>query len=299
MSPVRSALRRVLREPLLHFLVIGTAIFGLYGLVHEPTISDASNRIVVTANDVDRLRSLWEKRHMRPPTADELAGLIEEHVREEVLYREALALGLDRDDSVIRRHLSQKLEFVTEDLAAAREPDAGELAAWFAADRERYRTPTRLSFTQVYFNLDRRGAAGEREARLMLASLRDGTLAGDAVPPGDGRLLDATYRDRTVPEVAALFGSEFAEAVSQLDPGTWSGPIPSGYGLHLVRLDARMPGAVPPFAEVEDRVRFDWADEQRRQTNEAVFKELLARYDVVVEGDVAAGLVLGDGGATP
>lgn len=279
-------LGKFLREPLLHFVLIGAAIFALYSFWAEPEVVDRYDRIVVSTADVERLGNLWAKRWQRPPSETELRGLIDEHIREEVLYREALALGLDRDDTVIRRLLKQKFEFVTQDLAAAREPDAAELAVWFEANRERYRTPARLSFTQVFFDLDRRGAAGEQEARVALASLR----AGDAGPDGlgDGRLLDPTYRDSAAQEVALLFGQEFSEALMRLEPGVWSGPIASGYGLHLVRLDERQAGEIPPLAEIEGRVRDDWAYAQRQEANEAIYQQLLARYEVVVEGRPAA-----------
>jgi hypothetical protein len=289
----------MVREPLLHFLAIGAAIFGLYALTAEPETTATGDRIVVAGGDIARLSLLWEKRWQRPPTEDELRGLIDEHVREEVLYREALVLGLDRDDTVIRRHLRQKFEFLTQDLAIAHEPDPADLAAWFEANRERYRIPSRLSFTQVYFSLDRRGAAGEREARLALASLRDGASDADAAGLGDGTMLDDTYRDRTVQEMEALFGGEFAAALEGLEPGVWSGPIASGYGLHLVRIDARSPGEVPPFGEIEQQVRNDWDYEQRRQANEAIFQQLLTRYEVFVEGADAGTAGPRLGGAKP
>jgi hypothetical protein len=274
----------MVREPLLHFLAIGAAIFGLYALTAEPEATATGDRIVVSGGDIARLSSLWEKRWQRLPTEDELRGLIDEHIREEVLYREALALGLDRDDTVVRRHLRQKFEFLTQDLAVAHEPEAAKLATWFEANRERYRAPSRLSFAQVYFSLDRRGAAGEREARLVLASLRDDATGTGWAGLGDVTMLDDTYRDRTVQEIEALFGREFVAALAGLEPGVWSGPIASGYGLHLVRLDARSPGEVPPLGEVERQVRDDWDYEQRRQANEAIFRQLLERYEVVVNG---------------
>jgi hypothetical protein len=279
----------MLREPLIHFLLIGAAIFGLYGTGRDGDVSASSDRIVVARADVDRLSGLWEKRWQRPPDASELEDLIQEHVREEVLYREALALGLDRDDTVVRRHLRQKFEFVTQDIAAAREPDSDELSAYYEANIEHYRTAPRFSFAQIFFNLDRRGAAGEHEARLALASLRasasDMSLAG----LGDGQMLDDTYRDVPMQEIAAMFGTDFAEALLQVDPGVWSGPMASGYGPHLVRLDSRAGGDALPLSEIRERVRSDWAYEQRQQANEAIYQQLRARYEVVVEaGDSGA-----------
>jgi hypothetical protein len=279
---MRRLTSRLLREPLLHFLAIGAAIFAAYGLVAPSDQSGARDRIVVTAGDIERLTSRWEKRWLRPPEPDELRGLVDEYIREEVFYREALALGLDRDDTVVRRHLRQKLEFLTQGLAAAREPETGDLVAWFEANRERYRSQPRVSFRHVYFNLDRRGAAGEREAQVALAALRSGTT--DATQLGDSQLLQDSYRDVSLPEVAATFGPDFAEALTRIETGVWTGPVVSGYGLHVVHVERRSDSAIPTFAEVEQRVRNDWVDEQTRQANEAVFERLLSRYDVVVEG---------------
>ena len=277
-------LSRVLREPLFHFLLIGAAIFGFYSFISVQDVGASPDRIVVSSGDIQRFAGLWEKRWQRRPTAEELKGLVEEYVREEVLYREAMALGLDRDDTVIRRLLRQKFEFVTQDLAIASEPDAAVLSAFYRANRERYRTPARLSFSQIFFNLDRRGAAGEQDARLALATLRDETGDNDLAGLGDGTMLNEAYSNMPVQDVELRFGSDFSDALSRLEPGVWSGPIRSEYGIHLVRLDSRSAGRVPPFFDIEDRVRTDWAHEQRQQANEAIYRRLLARYEVIVEG---------------
>jgi hypothetical protein len=273
-----------LRDPLLHFLLIGAAIFGLYGGTNDTSDTEPDGRLVVTAGDVARLRSLWEKQWQRPPTAEELRGAIEEQVREEVLYREALALGLDRDDAIVRRRLAQKFEFLTEDFAASRTPQPAELLTYFQENRERYRTSPRLSFTQVYFNLDRRGTATKRDAELALVSLRSGSTIPDAAGLGDGLMLEKTYRRLTAQDIAAVFGSEFAEAVLRLGPGAWHGPLASGYGLHLVRIDERIAGEFPRLNEIEQQVRDDWFYDERQRANDAVYRRLLARYEVTIEG---------------
>lgn len=282
-SRISAGAMRLVREPLIHFLLIGVSVFALQGLTAAPRDTASGNRIVIDAGDLGQLARLWERRWQRAPTPDEMRGLIAERVREEVFYREALALGLDRDDVVIRRHLAQKFAFLTDDLSAARGPDIPELAAWYAANQERYRTPARISFTQIYFSPDRRGAAAGPEARLILARLRAGEPGLDPGVLGDGRLLDATYEDQTAQQVEALFGRAFAASLFPLEVGTWAGPIRSGYGLHLVHVGKMTPGTVPPLGEIEERVRNDWAYEQRQRANEAVYRELLARYSVTIE----------------
>jgi peptidyl-prolyl cis-trans isomerase C len=283
---VRRYAVKLLREPIMHFLVIGAVIFGLYEVRNDKAALDPDNRITVTAGDVERLSAAWARRWQRPPTAEELKGVVDAHVREEVLYREALALGLDRDDTIIRRRLAQKLEFLTEDLAISRDPKPSELLAYFEGNRERYQVQPRLSFTQVYFSLDRRGATAERDADVALVSLRAGST--DAIPAGlgDGFMLDDTYRDRTMPDIEAAFGSDFAQSLFELSPGVWSGPIASGYGLHLVRIDQRAMARLPALGEVEAQVRNDWSYDQRRQANEAIFEGLSARYAVFIENFV-------------
>jgi hypothetical protein len=204
---------------------------------------------------------------------------------------------LDRDDTVVRRRLAQKLEFLTEDVAAAREPTDAELAAYFEANRERYRIPPRISFTQVYFSLDRRGVAAEHDAGLALAGLRAGSPATAASGFGDGSMLDDTYREKTPQEIDAAFGVDFAAAVSTHEPGTWFGPVASGYGLHLVRIDARISATLPALSEIKARVRADWSYEQRRQANDAIYRRLLERYAVVIVDDVPDAAVSATPGA--
>jgi peptidyl-prolyl cis-trans isomerase C len=294
MHSITSAVRKWIREPLLHFLVIGAGLFAVYGFLHGPVEPPRNDRIVVAAADVERLASVFGKTRMRPPTAEETEHLIAEFVREEVLYREALALGLDRDDVAIRRLLRQKFEFLTQDLAVEREPERAKLVAWYEAHTERYREPARITFTQVYFDIDRRRGDGERQATVALASLRNGTGISDAL--GDGQLLDTVYEDKTEQDVAAMFGPDFAAAVLQLQPGLWSGPIRSGYGIHLVRLDARSPGRERSFEAVADQVQNDWAYAERHAANEEIYRRLLDRYEVVVEPSATSS---GDEGARP
>ena len=167
MRPGRSLVLALIREPLAHFLVIGAAIFALYGLIADRAPADAENRIEITAGDIDQLRATWKNKWQRPPTAEELRGLVETKIRETVLYREALAMGLESDDTIIKNRLAQKLEFLTEDIAAARKPTDAELAAFFAAHRDRYLVSERLSLSQIYFNPSKRAGAQDDAARVL------------------------------------------------------------------------------------------------------------------------------------
>lgn len=292
-SPARR-LVAVLREPLVHFLLIGAAIFGAFNMAAKPEAATTNKQIVISSAEVEQLGAVWAQRWRRVPAQEELDGLIEERVREEVYYREALALGLDRDDVAIRRLLRNKLEFVTQDIVTSAGPEPADLAAYYAAHPERYMSPATVSFSQIYFASDRRGGAAERDATLVLASLGDGRADAAALAAGDGQMFDTAFRDQTVRDVEAMFGPGFAAALPQLQPGKWSGPVASAYGMHLVRIDARREGGPLPFAEVAEKVRADLDYDRRQQANIDMYRNLRARYEVIIEPETQART--GDGG---
>lgn len=295
MTATRSAVARLLREPLLHFVLLGGLVFALQAGDGSGGAVDEEGRIVITGAEVARLAESWSKKWQRPPTKAELDGLVREAVREQVLYREARALGLDRDDVVIRRHLRQKYEFVTQDLAYDADPDDTVLRAWHAAQPDRYAAPAQLSFRHILFSPDRRGAAVAEDAARVLADLRgeQGLQATDHL--GDATSLPGTLDGLSEPQIAAMFGPEFAAAIVDLEAGQWAGPIPSGYGLHLVWVSQNVAGGPRPFEEVQQRVRDDWVYDQRVAANEAIFQQLLQRYDIVVEPPAALPLTSGGG----
>ena len=279
------SISRFLREPLVQFLLLGAGLFALYSVVSDDS-GARRDRIVVDAGQVTRLAGQFERTWLRPPTQAELDGLIEDHVREEILYREARALGLDKDDLVIRRRLRQKMEFLNEDLAAQREPTEAELQAFLDAHQDRFRIPSRLSFRQVFLNLEKRGPDAPKQAAALLARL-DSDPEADL--PGDATLLPPGLTDATTSEIARTFGGEFAVALEKSTADGWTGPIESGYGLHLVRVTAREPARVPSLAEARSIVAREWSAARRAETNEAFHAALRKRYDVSIEktGDKA------------
>ena len=291
----RRSLTGILREPLVHFALLGCLIFGFLGGGEQEGTVEAENQIVISSAEVQRIADAWAKKWQRPPNEQELGGLIREAIREQVLYREALALGLDRDDVVIRRHLRQKYEFVTQDLAYDTEPDDDTLRAYHAAQPDRYAAPAVLSFRHILFDPDRRGAAVAGDAAQVLADLQTASdpLATDQL--GDATALPADFDRISDLEVEAMFGPAFSSALKGLDPGQWAGPIPSGYGLHLVWVSEAVAGGQIPFETVRQRVKDDWVYDQRVAANEAVFQQLLTRYEVVVEPLSAAPTAAGGG----
>ncbi len=274
-------MRRLFSEPLLHFLMLGALLFGLsawFGKGAAPTAGPERQQVRLTASDLQWLVESWSKRWLRQPSPDELRGLVTDHLREELLSREARALGLDRNDTYIRRRLAQKAEFLIQDTSDAAEPTEADLTAFHAAHPALFSAGPWRSFRQVYFTTARR-----EQAMAALTALRGGADP-DAV--GDRLSLDAAYADADPTEVAKLFGDRFADAVFALPAGTWHGPIASGYGLHLVLVQSVRAGHPRPFAAVREQVRERWFDRQRSQAQERYFTELLKRYEIVADESV-------------
>jgi len=277
-------LKAFLREPLVHFLLLGAALFALDAWLRQPPAASADPEIVVSAGRINTLAQNFKRTWQRPPTQEELDGLIQDFVREEVLYREALALGLDRDDTIIRRRLRQKLEFVSDEAAALVTPTDQDLAGFLATNADAFRIEGRATFAQVFLDPGRHPATLAADA----AQLRDVlNAAGTATQPaalGDSLLLlEPRYEDVSRSEVTRLFGSDFAAALFAQPAGQWVGPIASGYGVHLVRLDAMTPDRLPALAEVRPLVEREWANVRRKAAGDAFYDGLLAKYRVTIK----------------
>jgi PPIC-type PPIASE domain len=270
-------LARLLREPLVHFLVLGGVLFAIFGRGGSDA-AVADRQIVVSEADINRLAEGFSRTWHRPPAADELQAQIQDYIREEVLYRTALALGLDKDDTIIRRRLRQKMEFLFED--AVPPPQEADLRAYLQAHPEKFRTQPLISLRQVFVS-QTRGAATEADARRILARLTSG--ASDAANVGDPLLLGDDFSRMPLDRVAALFGDSFAQAVAQSAPGSWVGPLRSAYGFHLVLVAAVEPGDLPPFEEVQAAVEREWFAERRAGAQAAQYQSLLAGYRVIVQ----------------
>ena len=275
-------LNKWLREPLLHFLLIGAALFIFYGVQTNETTDD-SNNIVISESDIDRLISLWERKWQRLPTEAELEGLIEAQIREEVLYREALAMGLDQNDTIVRRRLAQKVEFISADLASQAEPSTSDLQSYLDSHADKFAVPARISFEQIYLNADQRGVNVEQDASRLLNELTQPGSTIDVMAAGDSFMFGQQHEHLTRQGVSRLFGQQFAEKVFQLPVGSWQGPVLSGYGLHLIRVDAKSNAKASTLDEVRNKVRDEWMAQQRRSMDEVFYSELRKRYNIVVE----------------
>lgn len=274
-------MKRLLAEPLLHFVLLAAVLFGLEAALRHVPAGDASGgELVVARERIASLADGFARQWGRAPSEDELAAMVQDFVREEVLMREALRLGLDRDDAIVRRRLAQKMEFLSEDLVAMAPPTEDDLRAFLAASPGRFRTPERFTFAQVRLDPAKRGDALVADADALLRALRAG---GDVRAMGDDRMLDPEQRDVARHDVEATFGPEFASRLAELPVGDWQGPIPSAYGAHLVRVERRQPGEVPPLAEVHDAVAREWTAARRAELRRAQLEGLLARYRVTIE----------------
>jgi hypothetical protein len=277
-------MRRLLREPLLHFLLLGTALFGAYSTLNRGRGgAEPSKQIQLTLADLSQLEIYFESQWRRPPTPEELQRLVEDKVREEVLYREALAMGLDKEDTIVKRRMAQKMQFLAEDVASAHEPRTAELEDWYEKNRSKFELPPRVTFRHLYFSTDRRGQRARDDAAVALAELRgepeDSKLAASVA---DKFMFQDYYGDQTPQQMAKEFGPPFALAVAGLAPGAWQGPIESGYGWHLVFVASVIPGRVPALEEIEPDVRTAWLGDQKEQAWRKAYADMRAKYTVLL-----------------
>jgi len=279
---IRQIFLRFLRDPLFHFLVLGAALFMVYSTVNGTAVAPAE-QIVVDETQALRLADQFQRTWMRLPTRQELQGLAEDFVKEEILYREAQALGLDQDDLVIRRRLRQKMEFLSADLAEPQAPTVTQLQAYLDANQNSFRRPDRFSFKQVYLNPGKHPGDLKRKAAELLARLNSNpALAASPKSLGDATMLPAQLVGVTRREVANTFGRGFAKNIENVPTERWSGPYESSYGLHLVRMTEREAGVLPALTEIRPILEREWRTERRKEANERFYQALRARYDIEI-----------------
>ncbi|HBK18921.1 MAG TPA: hypothetical protein DDZ38_09780 [Gammaproteobacteria bacterium] len=273
-------LANAVRDPLFAFILLGAAIF----LVSSWRDNPDDLIINVSEGDITRLKDQWSSQMRRPPNDKELRGLITNHIKEEIYHREALALGLDHGDAIVRRRLVQKLTFLTEDLEMGRTPDEPTLITFYKSNRERYQQPPQITFRHRYFSADRPRATGRPDAfGHAEAALIDERLQGDPF------MLQQEYTGRSIRDIANLFGRDFADTLSHLKPeDTWQGPIRSAYGWHVVMLIDKQPARALDFETVKNKVALDWQDDQRDLANARYYQELAAKYTTALPPSVSA-----------
>jgi hypothetical protein len=262
---------KLLREPLVHFLALGLALFGLYALVAP---RDSGETIVISRARVEGIARQYQATWNRPPSPDELKALVEADIREEIFYREGLAQGLDKDDAVIKRRVRQKYELIAEEEGTAAAPTDAELQAWLTEHPEAFIRPPVVSFTQILLRED---------SPMALAAAQKALAAGQpAAGLGAATMLPETVSAEPLDLVARDFGAQFAAGLDKAPLGSWT-PLRSGYGLHMARLSARTPAVRPPLDEIQPQVAREWESDRRKRSAEARYEALRKAYDVEIE----------------
>lgn len=274
-------IKSVAREPLVHFLLIGLALFVLYGRVASEGAD--SRTIEVNAARADEMARQFQAVWHRPPTATELQGLVDSYVHDEVMYREGLAMGLDADDPVIKRRVRQKLDVISEEIGNQQAPTDAELSAYLAKNADAFRQPPILSFEQVFFSGDAPAAEVERMSADALLALNKGAPLASV---GQATMLPATVTRMPADLVAREFGEEFAKRLESLPLNVWHGPIASGMGAHLVRITGRQPAVLPPLADIRPKVLREWENDRRERNRAQAYRSMLENYTVVIDPEV-------------
>jgi len=277
-------MKRLLREPLVQFLLIGAVLFAAFHYL-QPARSAAPSlkQIQLSLDELSQLALVFQSQWKRDPTPDEFGRMVEQKVQSEVLYREALSMGLDKNDEIVKRRMALKMQFLAEDVAAAREPTTDELKRWFEANRAKFALPPRLGFRHLYFSPDHRGTRARDDAAKALARLAgqpEDTKVADGV--ADPFMFQEYYRDRAPDYLGKELGPQFAVAVEKLKPGSWQGPIESGFGWHLVFVDTIIPARAPPFEEIEPDVKRAWLADQKAKAVKKAYEDMRAKYTVLM-----------------
>lgn len=277
-------LSRLFTEPLIQFLIIGACIYGAYAFFGTPEEDFRDTRVHVDSARINGFISEWESRWNRQPTREEIEGLIQSYIKEDVLYRQAVAMGLNEDDPITRRRMAQKLEFLTSDLAMMVQPAEGELEQYFNDNSEAYRAPDQMTFSQLFFDPDSRGNKTLEDAEEALVKLQAaGAPTEESMQVGDGFMLQRDFVSVTPMEAARQMGSGFTEAVVQLEPGSWHGPVLSGYGVHLVYVYSYEKAPPAVFEDVQAAVLENWQLEKREEFNAEFLENLKTRYEIVID----------------
>jgi len=291
-------LKNLAREPLVHFLLIGVGIYAAYGIFGAGEEAGDERRITVTARDIEELTDHWMRLWQRPPTEEELADVVRDHVRTRILYREAVAMGLDQGDLVIERRLAQKVELLAQGLITPEDPTDEELRAWYDANQGDFKQPDLYTVTHVFFDPDRREETILEDAEAALAKLS----ALDVVPEdfanyGDRFMLQNFYPGRTEHELRNLFGGGFVERIITLEPDRWHGPVLSGYGTHLVHISDIVRPPVAAFETAKPQIREQWLKAKIDELSDKFIDNLIARYEIEVE-EVEVPITVPEAGAS-
>jgi hypothetical protein len=282
----QSRLYILLREPLLHFLVVGAGLFFLFSQINNSQV-ETDHRITITQANLDRLATIWLKSMGRPPSAHEREQQLEHYIREQVLYREAMAMGLDQDDVIVSRRLAQKMEYLFNDLSFIPEPSEIELVSFLSEHASKFTLPATITFSQIFLDPSERNQEIDIDAEQLLEQLKETTPDIDTINLGDRSLLPYKFTVERESEITSMFGAAFAHQAFALPVNSWQGPIASEYGIHLIYINSRTENRLPPLAEIRERVAREWRSTKQQDANEIFYQSLYQRYEIILDDDVA------------
>ena len=269
---------KILKEPFFHFLLLGVGLFAVYSVVNKGDVEVEDTAIVVSEGRIRQLITIFEKTWQRAPTEQELQGLVDDFILEEIYYRKAVAMGIDRNDTIIRRRLRQKVEFLNDDAASLVQPTDDELTDYLEQNPESFRRPPSYSFRQIYFNPEKHGS----DPQAWIAQQKEALNQGDDVA-GDPSLLAEEFQEADARTIDGTFGYGFSAQLDELDVGQWSGPISSGLGMHVVQLEKRVPGSLPELEQIRSQVVREWSNSLRLETRQKINEALREQYQVTIE----------------
>ena len=275
-------MRKLLHEPLFHFLLLGAGIFILYLLVQKDAAGD--NQIIINDKDVAHISSLYESQWHRPPTSDELTGLISDQIRQEVFYREALKLNLEQNDEIVKQRLAEKMEFLSNDLTKLAEPASDEeLKAYFEKNQDKYLLPYSFNFYQIVLTPERH--TDTRESAENILRKFSNAKPEELKNLGDPTSLPFHFSNESAAKIKVDFGGEIADSIEILPLNQWSGPIKSAYGWHLVYITERVSPKLPTFAEAKKDLKRDYEYDQEQESKTGVYRDLKKNYDIEIKAD--------------
>jgi len=270
-----------LKEPLLHFLLLGAAIFLLYGAVAET--GGSQKEIFISKGQQENLLNTFSRTWQRLPTPQEYQGLVKDYIRQEIAYRESREMGFDQNDIVIRRRLRQKMEMLAEDIAGLAPPTDAELQSYLDVNASQFMTDATMTLRHVYFSIDKRGEKARQDAEDLLSLLREQELEVDTSMMGDALPLPPLLEEATEFEIARLFGQPFIEELNGVEGGQWAGPVPSGYGLHLVLVTDRTESRTSSLQEVRQEVEREFMSQRRQESVDGLYEKLAENYTIEIE----------------
>ena len=276
---------KFLHEPLFHFLIIGLGFFVLFSQLNTNDESTDEKQIVITKAKVDLMTASFLRERARAPMANEIQNLIKSEIREELLYREAIALGLDKDDGLIRRRLAQKMKYLFNDLSVVNKASEEELKEFVSAHPEKFMKPVTISFAQVYFDPKKHETTLVEDANTLLNKLRITTIK-ESTGLGDRSLLPYEFRNKRKTDIDSMFGKEFTKQAFSSPSNTWEGPFESAYGMHLIYIHKRKEDHLPPLADIRDYVEEEWASLKQEEANEIFYESLYQHYEIIVANEV-------------